>query len=92
MPFLAQLNSPGGGSYSTRMEHLACFLPGMLALGYLHGFPKNHLDVAKNLTRTCYEMYHRSPSGLSPDSVVFNQNQFSKTDFHFAVRVKLYTQ
>lgn len=85
MPFLAVLHSTGGGSYTTKMEHLACFVPGMLALGYLHGFPKAHLDMAENLTHTCYQMYHNSPSGLSPDIVSFNQNKFATTDFHSVV-------
>ncbi|CCD27179.1 mannosyl-oligosaccharide 1,2-alpha-mannosidase NDAI_0J02870 [Naumovozyma dairenensis CBS 421] len=28
--------------------------------------------LAQELTRTCYEMYHQSPSGLAPEIVVFN--------------------
>ena len=39
------------------MDHLVCFLPGTLALGYAHGLPESHMDLAKKLTRTCYEMY-----------------------------------
>ena len=86
MAFLAKL-LPDGRSAVNSMDHLACFAPGMLALGYLHGFPKSHLSVAKNLTHTCYELYHRSPCGLGPDETSFNTNIHSKTDFYTKVSV-----
>lgn len=58
------------------MDHLLCFVPGMLALGTLYetqDLKKNekHLDIAKKLMKTCYEMYHRQRTGLSPDIVSF---------------------
>ena len=83
--FLAKLYATDGVRFSSGMDHLACFIPGMLALGYLHGFPEAHLTAAKNLTHTCYEMYHQSTSGLSPDGVTFNINKNSQTDFHTSV-------
>jgi len=39
-----------------KMEHLTCFVPGMLALGYLHGMPNEHLAIAKELTETCVQV------------------------------------
>ncbi|KAF1322646.1 Mannosyl-oligosaccharide alpha-1,2-mannosidase, partial [Globisporangium splendens] len=59
-----------------RMDHLLCFVPGMLALGTLaetEDTAKNarHLDIAKKLMETCYQMYRRQPTGLSPDIVSF---------------------
>jgi mannosyl-oligosaccharide alpha-1,2-mannosidase len=58
------------------MDHLLCFVPGLLALGTLaetRDTDKNarHLGIAKRLMETCYQMYHRQPTGLSPDIVSF---------------------
>jgi mannosyl-oligosaccharide alpha-1,2-mannosidase len=82
MAFVAKLRSSDGRNFHAVMDHLACFLPGALALGYLHGFPLSHLEMARNLTHTCYQLYHQSPSGLSPDEVAFNTHESSLTDFH----------
>lgn len=53
------------------MEHLTCFMGGLLALG-AHVAPKEDredwwLPTAIDVTETCYQMYHQSPSGLAPD-------------------------
>lgn len=53
------------------MDHLVCFLAGTLALGTQHGMPSIHLDIAKNLSRTCQEMYE-NPTGLGPEIAWFN--------------------
>lgn len=59
------------------LEHLACFLPGLLALG-AHTLPisllspteaEHHKWAAEGLAYTCYLLYADSRSGLSPDSV-----------------------
>lgn len=44
------------GSLEPMMEHLTCFVPGLLALGYKHGMPKDHLELAKELARTCVQV------------------------------------
>ncbi|KAE9336694.1 Endoplasmic reticulum mannosyl-oligosaccharide 1,2-alpha-mannosidase [Phytophthora rubi] len=59
------------GELDPAMEHLTCFVPGMLALGYLHGMPTSHLDLAKELTETCVQMYLHSASHLSPEITQF---------------------
>ena len=87
MAFPAKLYSPDRTDFRSSMDHLSCFLPGMLALGYLHGFPKSHLDVARNLTHTCYQLYHQSPSGLSPEEVIFYTHPLSGTDFNSVVSI-----
>lgn len=56
------------------MDHLVCFLPGTLALGVFHGLPDEHLQLAKELLYTCWQMYERMRTGLSPEIVYFNQN------------------
>ena len=48
-----------------------CFLPGTLALGVQNGLPPEHLEIAKNLSKTCREMYS-TLTGLAPEIVHFN--------------------
>lgn len=70
--------SPGGltfvgqrraaGNLIGRMEHLACYFPGNMALGAASGAVRgakaaHYLDVAANLTYTCWQMYERTASG-----------------------------
>ena len=53
---------------------------GTLALGAKNGLPEDHMDLAKELTRTCYEMYNRMPTKLSPEIVYFNQAKGNEED------------
>lgn len=66
-----------GPSYipSHTLEHLSCFLPGLLALG-VHTIPETHLNgrdrelhawAAEGLAETCWATYADTPSGLGPD-------------------------
>lgn len=73
--FVADLN---GQQQHRKMDHLVCFLPGVLALG-AHTDPKGKdstraqrdMEVAKSLMYTCREMYHRQKSGIAPEFVEF---------------------
>ncbi|KAJ2699506.1 hypothetical protein FB645_005298 [Coemansia sp. IMI 203386] len=49
------------------MEHLACFYPGLLALGAQVLDRPQDLVVAEQLARTCYLSYKTSPTGLGPE-------------------------
>ena len=57
-----------------KMEHLACFAPGMLALGTLH-MPENTggktnsewLNLAGELTKSCHMMYEKASTGVGPN-------------------------
>ncbi|XP_038623920.1 endoplasmic reticulum mannosyl-oligosaccharide 1,2-alpha-mannosidase isoform X2 [Tachyglossus aculeatus] len=60
------------GHFSAKMDHLVCFLPGTLALGAHHGLAADHMDLAKALMETCYQMYRQVETGLSPEIVHFN--------------------
>ncbi|DBA98648.1 hypothetical protein WJX77_007859 [Trebouxia sp. C0004] len=68
------------GPLEPKMDHLVCFLPGLLALGHFHGvntgsrYDSNDLELAEELMLTCYEMYRRIPTGLSPEIVFFTQH------------------
>lgn len=99
------------GDINPKMDHLVCFLPGTLALGYYHysrqqsikngyrgrvsgeidpnvslhdqgGSAKeaskpfsdrfaDHLELAEELAKTCYNMYNMTATGLSPEIVYF---------------------
>lgn len=63
------------------MDHLSCFMGGLLALGAFtdpQGFESNRaqrdLKTSKALAFTCYQMYATMKSGLSPDVVKFPLN------------------
>ena len=69
------------------MDHLVCFLPGTLALGWhfskstsLGGsrIPDWHLELAEELARTCSFMYSSFATGLPPEIVYFDVNNPSK--------------
>ncbi|KAF1328027.1 Family 47 glycoside hydrolase, partial [Globisporangium splendens] len=81
--FLTEIN--GHGDQSQHLEHLTCFVPGLLALGYMHGMPKEHLDLAKELARTCVEltdgvdrqlqMYLTASSKVAPEITQFTTEE-----------------
>ncbi|XP_034547328.1 mannosidase, alpha, class 1B, member 1b [Notolabrus celidotus] len=86
---LLQKSSPNGltfvgelshGQFSPKMDHLVCFLPGTLALGAHNGLPSDHMDLAKQLMETCYQMYVQMETGLSPEIVHFNMHEGSNRD------------
>ncbi|KAM9446189.1 mannosidase, alpha, class 1B, member 1b isoform 1-T2 [Clarias gariepinus] len=68
------------GRFSPKMDHLVCFLPGTLALGAYNGLSAEHMDLAKQLMDTCYQMYRQMETGLSPEIVHFNMQPGSAQD------------
>lgn len=58
-----------------KMDHLACFIPGLLALGQAEGAGDNanDLEVAEKLLNTCWESYKQMPSGLGPEYMRFEK-------------------
>ena len=76
------------GRIERKMDHLVCFVPGMLALGAQH-IPEvhdEHMEVAAKLARTCYEMYAQQKTGLAPEFVRFNGNGMSVGAAHNLLR------
>jgi mannosyl-oligosaccharide alpha-1,2-mannosidase len=64
------------GRLDHKMDHLACFMAGTLALGVHRGAvkganAKRHLDAAKGLTDTCTAMYTTQATGIAPEFVKF---------------------
>uniref|UniRef100_A0A672LB51 alpha-1,2-Mannosidase n=1 Tax=Sinocyclocheilus grahami TaxID=75366 RepID=A0A672LB51_SINGR len=68
------------GHFSPKMDHLVCFLPGTLALGAHYGLPADHMELAKQLMETCYQMYAQMETGLSPEIAHFNMHEGSTQD------------
>ncbi|POM71946.1 Mannosyl-oligosaccharide alpha-1,2-mannosidase [Phytophthora palmivora] len=68
------------GKFEPKMDHLVCFVPGMLALGYQNGMPEEHLTLAKQLMETCYQMYAQMESKLAPEIMYFNMKENVEED------------
>lgn len=69
-------DSPESGT----MGHLACFVPGMLALGAASGAvdgptAKEHLQLAEEMGSTCYRLYESQATGIGPENVRFSGGQ-----------------
>jgi len=79
--FLGEILS-GGKDFKPKMDELACFLPGTLALGYKNGMPKSHLDLAEELLYTCYLTFARQPTFLAPEITYYNTASGSTKDFY----------
>ncbi|XP_024538904.1 mannosyl-oligosaccharide 1,2-alpha-mannosidase MNS3 isoform X1 [Selaginella moellendorffii] len=85
LTFVGELPSGRNEDFSPKMDHLVCFLAGNLALGATRGFPEKDakesgflsekdvqdLALAKELARTCYEMYNVTITGLAPEIAYF---------------------
>ncbi|XP_070582176.1 endoplasmic reticulum mannosyl-oligosaccharide 1,2-alpha-mannosidase-like [Ptychodera flava] len=69
-----------GNNISPKMDHLVCFLPGTLALGYVNGLSESHLELSESLLYTCYQMYASMPTFLSPEIVYFNTMTHGRED------------
>ncbi|XP_005106053.1 endoplasmic reticulum mannosyl-oligosaccharide 1,2-alpha-mannosidase [Aplysia californica] len=69
-----------GRNFSPKMDHLVCFMPGTLALAHHNGLSREYFELAEELVRTCWEMYNKMPTRLSPEIVYFNLAQGAAED------------
>eukprot|EP00850_Spirogloea_muscicola_P014216 SM000100S09443 [mRNA] locus=s100:413575:419018:+ [translate_table: standard] len=67
LTYLAERN----GGHIHKMDHLLCFVPGMLVLGAEGPKADKYVSLAKELARTCFEFYNRMPSKLSGEHYLF---------------------
>jgi hypothetical protein len=79
---LAYIADYDGANTQDKMDHLVCFVPGMLALGAYNakGTPGEANAVrdlinAKALAYTCWQMYERQATGIAPEFVEFPGGQ-----------------
>lgn len=95
LTYIAELENGVGGPTVPKMDHLVCFAGGMFALGATHGnlvetsrredwstLQESDLQLGRELTRSCYEMYARTETGLAPEIAIFNRDPEKTEDFH----------
>eukprot|EP00047_Mylnosiga_fluctuans_P015996 m.50904 g.50904 ORF g.50904 m.50904 type:complete len:646 (-) comp6263_c0_seq4:81-2018(-) len=66
-----------------KMGHLACFIAGLFGIGSKNApndLPQAYMELAAGITNTCHEGYHRSPTGLGPESMYFEGGQEARSD------------
>ncbi|KAB2093335.1 hypothetical protein ES319_A02G090300v1 [Gossypium barbadense] len=74
----AYICEKNGDSLTDKMDELACFAPGMLALGSSDYGPdeaKKFLSLAEELAWTCYSFYQSTPTKLAGENYFFNPGQ-----------------
>ncbi|GLJ43372.1 hypothetical protein SUGI_0900980 [Cryptomeria japonica] len=67
-----------GSALIDKMDELACFAPGMLALGAYHDESEKglmYLSLAKELARTCYNFYNSTQTKLAGENYIFNEGE-----------------
>ncbi|CAN6988975.1 unnamed protein product [Brassica oleracea var. botrytis] len=72
------IREKNGNNFIDKMDELACFAPGMLALGALGYGPdeeKKFLTLAEELAWTCYNFYQSTPTKLAGENYFFNAGQ-----------------
>lgn len=81
---LAYIGHAGIG-FEPTLDHLTCFVPGMLILGVMHGAHEQPgrgrswttddvATAAVDLASTCYRLYLESPTGIGPEIVSFESD------------------
>lgn len=95
LTYVGELENGIGGYLSTKMDHLVCFYGGLVSLGATGGLTleearklpewdeekEREFQFGADLTYSCYKMYKDTPTGLSPEIVVFNTDDTKARDF-----------
>ncbi|GLT28719.1 hypothetical protein SLA2020_036300 [Shorea laevis] len=74
----AYLCEKTGDSLTDKMDELACFAPGMLALGSFGYGPEEaekFLSLAEELAWTCYNFYQSTPTKLAGENYFFHSGE-----------------
>ncbi|KAJ1671956.1 hypothetical protein GGF38_000410 [Coemansia sp. RSA 25] len=83
--YVGTLN-PSKSRFWGGMEHLACFYPGLLALGAQVLDRPQDLVVAEELARTCYTSYTMTATGLGPEAFSINDYGMDVAHGHYVLR------
>jgi len=90
---LTYVASLEGDTLDHTMDHLACFMGGLWALGaYTNPEGLNSSQAQRDLANgkamayTCYQMYALSPTGLSPEIIRFEGPDFLMEDPNYMLR------
>lgn len=57
-------------------------MPGTLALGVHYGLTQNHMKLAVELMKTCYQTYAQQPTFLAPEITYFNIQGENSNDMY----------
>lgn len=79
--FIGELKG-GSRDFVPKMDHLVCYLPGTLALGYHNGLPESHMTLAMELLHTCYLTYSERPTFLAPEITYFSMQEDGRGDMY----------
>lgn len=78
--------------FQHKMDHFACYIPGMIVLG-LDGLGDDEGErrakwegIAEDLTETCYKMYERSPTGLAGENIRLSDDDRWRMDGGYHLR------
>jgi len=83
--YVGELINGKSKDFKPKMDHLVCFLPGTLLLGYKNGMPDTHLELAQDLLETCYQTYRKQPTLLAPEITYFNLNGEGESDMYVKI-------
>ncbi|KAI0841532.1 glycoside hydrolase family 47 protein [Hypoxylon sp. FL0890] len=89
LKFVAELPQGIGGPLSPKMDHLVCFLPGLIAVGATRGHTlseartwpgwdqkkEDQIQLARDLMKTCWGMYAVTETGLAPEIAWFHADE-----------------
>ncbi|KAJ2745073.1 hypothetical protein GGI20_002447 [Coemansia sp. BCRC 34301] len=78
--------SVDGSMFVEEMEHLACFYPGLLALGAQVLDRPQDLVLAEEIARTCYTSYTMTASGLGPETFEVKDSGMGAIDMRYILR------
>ncbi|KAL3231523.1 Endoplasmic reticulum mannosyl-oligosaccharide 1,2-alpha-mannosidase [Nakaseomyces bracarensis] len=84
--FIGEKENGLRGPLSPKMDHLVCFMGGLLAMGATDGYPieearkmsfwnarrEEDWKIANDYTEGCYQMYAQVPTGIAPEIALFN--------------------
>jgi len=88
--YVGEINMYNPQHLSPKMDHLVCFLGGTMALSSTEGHPidngtltrsqfseveEEDFKIGEELTKSCYEMYRQTETGLAPEIVYWVQNE-----------------
>jgi endoplasmic reticulum Man9GlcNAc2 1,2-alpha-mannosidase len=93
LTFVGELSSITADVLSPKMDHLVCFLGGNFALGATEGKTlaqakkegwtlqqQEDFNLAEEITRSCFEMYNVTATGIAPEIVRFNMDTSNDED------------
>ncbi|PRP89119.1 hypothetical protein PROFUN_01839 [Planoprotostelium fungivorum] len=74
------------GKIIKEMDHLACYVPGMLALGATGDDRESHMTMAESLGRACIQLYMDQATGIGPERIAFDEEGYKVLSSRYLLR------